>query len=194
MTGTFIDYTAPFVILDVKGIGYKICVSPVFSPPSTHQKLKLFTSFIVRENNQSLYGFTNRHQKSLFEVLITVSGVGPKTAIAILGSLPQEKLIQAIHSKDITQICKAPGIGKKTAERLILEVQDKLPHYFPSTKESIHNASTRTLDDQLLLDALSALMNLGYNKKIAEKALHKTMQDHPVRDLSVLIRNSLKFI
>lgn len=186
--------TSPlYVIIETHGVGYKL-----FIPTSTHvllpqegAELLFFTSFVVREFSHSLYGFLVELEKDLFELLLNITGIGPKIALAILSHLSPDQFYEAISNNDLPQICKIPGIGKKSAERLVIETRDKLTYLFPKKNLSANKLSASSL----ILDAMSALINLGYNQATAEKALKKTMNDLPEsQDLAKLITTSLNYI
>lgn len=186
-----------YAILDVQGIGYKILI-----PHSTYTKLidalnsdtLLYTSFVVRENFQGLYGFAVEDERNLFEVLIEISGVGPKTALNLIGHLSISELQQVILREDTHTLSKVPGIGKKTSERLLVELRNKLDAFF--TKSPLDHAIRTPLDpkNQKLQDALKALINLGYNHATAQKALKKSLEFSETSDLSGLIAIALKHV
>lgn len=145
----------------------------------------IYLSFIIREYSQTLYGFVNENERSLFELLLNVSGIGPKVALTIVSNTTSDKLINAILRKDITSLCKIPGIGKKTAERMFLELKDSLGSF-------VHSASSLS-ENQTLLDAISALINLGYSQSSAEKAVKAAIEGQQTSlDLASLIAVCLK--
>ncbi|HLW86244.1 MAG TPA: Holliday junction branch migration protein RuvA [Candidatus Sulfotelmatobacter sp.] len=154
-------------IVETGGVGYDITISvPTFSDlPALGTEVSLHIHTHVREDLIALYGFLRPSEKLLFEKLITVSGIGPKLAITILSGMPAEEVVRAIRGNDITRLTRIPGIGKKTAERMVLELRDKLPEAGPSAEPALH-AMSATEED-----VLSALVNLGYQRVAAEKAL-----------------------
>jgi len=179
------------VVIDVGGIGYQILIPPnhYAKMPAKGKKVKVFTSFIVREQSQTLYGFLNKEDRSLFEVLTTVSGIGPKTALGIVGSLESAALVTAVRTEDIQVLCKVPGIGKKTAERLIIEIRDKLPNMFQRTLSQ----AALPESSQTIQDALNALINLGYTQNTAQNAMKKTVASlGEESDLATMITTALK--
>jgi holliday junction DNA helicase RuvA len=155
------------VILETMGVGYDVTISvPTFSElPPTGSEVSLHIHTHVREDQIALYGFLRHEEKQLFEKLITVSGIGPKLAITILSGMPAEEMTGAIRGNDVARLTKIPGIGKKTAERMVLELRDKLP-----TSDADQVLAVPSLS-ALQEDVLSALMNLGYQRPAAEKAL-----------------------
>ena len=155
------------VIVETGGVGYDVTVSvPTFSElPPLGSEVALHIHTHVREDQIALYGFLRAEEKELFEKLITVSGIGPKLAITILSGMPAEDMINAIRGNDVARLTKIPGIGRKTAERLVLELRDKLPVQGGDVKAAVPTMSATQED------VLSALMNLGYQRPAAEKAV-----------------------
>ena len=154
-------------IVETGGVGYDITISvPTFSDlPPTGSEVALYIHTHVREDQLALYGFLRAGEKQLFEKLITVSGIGPKLAITILSGMPADDMVNAIRGNDVARLTKIPGIGKKTAERMTLELRDKLPLMGDQAAAAV--ASLSPVQD----DVLSALVNLGYQRPTAEKVL-----------------------
>src|SRR5206468_1089956 len=154
-------------IVEAAGVGYDITISvPTFSDlPGVGGDVALHIHTHVREDMLALYGFLRSAEKTLFEKLITVSGIGPKLAITILSGMAADEMVNAIRGNDIARLTRIPGIGKKTAERMVLELRDKLP-----IEKAGEVAAMPTLSP-VEEDVLSALMNLGYQRASAEKAL-----------------------
>jgi Holliday junction DNA helicase RuvA len=161
------------VVVETAGVGYEASISiPTFSAlPECGVEVALHIHTHVREDQIALYGFVQSSEKKLFEKLITVSGIGPKLAITILSGMAAQDLTRAIRGNDLARLTKIPGIGKKTAERMVLELRDKLPE----VSEAPARAATTMTGVQE--DVLSALVNLGYQKAAAEKALEKSRLD-----------------
>lgn len=155
------------VIVETMGVGYDVIISvPTFSElPSLGSEVALHIHTHVREDQIALYGFLRPEEKQLFEKLITVSGIGPKLAITILSGMPVEEMTGAIRGNDVVRLTKIPGIGRKTAERMVLELRDKLP---PVGSEQVQVVPALSAVQE---DVLSALVNLGYQRPVAEKAL-----------------------
>lgn len=197
--GILIEATISNVILEAYGIGYKIHtpVNLLSQLPQIEEKIFLHTSFVIRENSQTLYGFLSSQERDLFETLQGVTGIGPKVALCIIGHITTKCLALAISQGDIVAISKIPGIGKKTAERLIIEMRDKVNTLFPSHDFSEYAVQV-PLDpkNQAINDAMSALINLGYNQLTAQKAIKKTLKDlgDGNLDLGVLITTALQNI
>lgn len=175
--GKLVDCSPSKAIIDVNNVGYRIIIpTSLFGKlPPLGSELLLYTSFIMREPSHYLYGFASIQERDLFEVLIGISGIGPKSAVALISCLSHKNLVNAIITNDIKTISKTPGIGKKTAERLILEIKDKLPEMFPTKNLVLHNIDTSKVDVSTAEDAISALINLGYNNSVAEKAVSKAI-------------------
>jgi holliday junction DNA helicase RuvA len=155
------------VIVDAMGVGYDVTISvPTFSElPPAGGEVSLHIHTHVREDQIALYGFIRPEEKHLFEKLISVSGIGPKLAITILSGMPTSDMTSAIRGNDVARLTKIPGIGRKTAERMVLELRDKLP---PAGTDQVHVMPSLSAVQE---DVLSALMNLGYQRASAEKAL-----------------------
>ncbi len=190
-------YSSPvYVVVEAGGIGYQIQISAnsLGRLPQLNTMLQLHTSYVVREQSQTLYGFHTAQERDLFELLLGVSGVGPKLALSIIGHLTTQALQQAITQNDIPTLCRVPGIGKKSAERLIIELRDKIPDHLPNLPKdlaiSMNDGST-----QKIRDAMGALVNLGYHQLAAQKAIKKSLEELPEdSDLATLITNSLQQI
>ncbi len=155
------------VIVEAMGVGYDVTISvPTFSElPPAGSEVSLHIHTHVREDQIALYGFLRPEEKHLFEKLISVSGIGPKVAITILSGMPTDEMTAAIRGNDVARLTKIPGIGRKTAERMVLELRDKLP---PVGTDQVHVMPSLSAIQE---DVLSALMNLGYQRSSAEKAL-----------------------
>jgi holliday junction DNA helicase RuvA len=153
-------------IVETGGVGYDVGISvPTFSGlPQIGSDLALYIHTHVREDQIALYGFLTPSEKQLFEKLITVSGIGPKLAITILSGMPADEMTAAIRGGDVARLTRIPGIGKKTAERMVLELRDKLP---TESKETSAPAVRSAMEE----DVFSALLNLGYPRVAVEKAM-----------------------
>jgi Holliday junction DNA helicase RuvA len=183
------------VTIEVHGIGYRVIVpANVLSKlPHIGESLMLHTSFVIRENAQALYGFMSEQDRDLFEAFLNVSGIGPKIALSLIGHMSVHDIGNAILRSDIAMICKVPGIGKKTAERLIIEMRDKLPALLPPMPSGMAFAMPVDPQSRVIQDAMSALIHLGYNQATAQKAIKKTLNEEPaIEDLPTLITAALK--
>ncbi|NGX32514.1 MAG: Holliday junction ATP-dependent DNA helicase RuvA [Candidatus Anoxychlamydiales bacterium] len=189
--GKLIEVDTQKAIIDVNGVGYKVYIpASIYQDLIDKDQITLHTSYIVKEDSQTLFGFLTKLQRNVFEMLTTVSGIGAKTAILLLGHLEIDNLHIAIQNADIRLISKVPGIGKKTAERLILELRDKFKNL------NYKYCDNTNLDKKTTIasDAIAALMNLGYNPSQAQKAVKSAIQDLDEVDLSSLITKALRSI
>jgi len=162
-------------IVETAGVGYDVTISiPTFSElTSVGSEVALHIHTHVREDQLALYGFGRPEEKQLFEKLITVSGIGPKLGITILSGMPADDMVSAIRENDIARLTRIPGIGKKTAERMVLELRDKLP---PQGADQVREVPALSATQE---DVLSALVNLGYQRVAAEKALSSVEKNGP---------------
>lgn len=172
-------------IVEAGGVGYDVTITvPTFSElPSEGAEVSLHIHTHVREDALALYGFLRAEEKQLFEKLITVSGIGPKLAITILSGMPVAEMVGSIKGNDIARLTKIPGIGKKTAERMVVELRDKLDKFGASQPV----VTTSPIED----DVLSALMNLGYQRPAAERALAVASRNGGKGDFDLLFREAL---
>ena len=188
LRGTLFSKHPNQAIVETHGVGYDVVISvPTFSDlPAPGGEVALYIHTHVREDALSLYGFLRMSEKLLFEKLLTVSGIGPKLAITILSGMPADEMVGAIRGADLARLTRIPGIGKKTAERMVLELRDKLPAIAGSPEVSLAAASP------LEEDVLSALVNLGYQRSAAEKALQaSTRPDQAAQNFDLLFREAL---
>src|ERR1700745_1549533 len=174
-------------IVETAGVGYDVTISvPTFSDlPAVGGEIALHIHTHVREDTIALYGFLRSAEKLLFEKLITVSGIGPKLAITILSGMPADEMVGAIRGNDVARLTRIPGIGKKTAERMVLELRDKLPEA-SAAKIAAPPPISATEED-----VLSALVNLGYQRAAAEKALDASMKNAKGGSFDALFRATL---
>jgi Holliday junction DNA helicase RuvA len=174
-------------IVETGGVGYDVTISvPTFSDlPAIGGEVTLHIHTHVREDLIALYGFLRPAEKRLFEKLITVSGIGPKLAITILSGMAADEMVNAIRSNDVARLTRIPGIGKKTAERMVLELRDKLPT--EGVGESVVMPTMSAVEE----DVLSALMNLGYQRAAAERALASVEKNGKTSSFEVMFRQTL---
>jgi len=174
------------VIVETGGVGYDVTISvPTFSDlPAVGSEVALHVHTHVREDLIALYGFLRPAEKQLFEKLITVSGIGPKLAITILSGMQADEMVAAIRGNDVGRLTRIPGIGRKTAERIVLELHDKLPPPGPT-------APTAPALNAVEEDVLSALANLGYQRAAAEKALAAIARDGNAQSFDRMFRSVL---
>jgi len=187
LRGILLDKHPNQAIIETGGVGYDVTISvPTFSEMSqvgTEISLHIYTH--VREDALALYGFGRPEEKQLFEKLLTVSGIGPKLAITILSGMAADEMARAIRANDVARLTKIPGIGRKTAERMVLELRDKLP---PAGAEAITQIPSLTAVQE---DVLSALTNLGYQRPLAEKAVATVSRNGKSGPFETMFRDAL---
>jgi Holliday junction DNA helicase RuvA len=179
------------IIVDVSGTGYDVQVplSTFYGLGEAGSEIALRIHTHVREEALALYGFATRLEQDLFERLIGISGIGPKLALAVLSGIEPAELIRAIERGDVARLTGIPGVGKKTSERIVLELKDRLPRMQPATAAS----GVEVLDAPALRDdVLSALMNLGYHRPLAEKAVEAAIKATPGGDFEPTLRQALR--
>lgn len=187
ITGILLEKNPPQVVVDVNGVGYEIDVpmSTFYNLPKIHEKVVLFTHLVVREDAQLLYGFGTEAERATFRQLLKVSGVGPKVGLAVLSGMSVNDLAEAVATQESGRLTKVPGIGKKTAERLLLELKDRLK---VDVRISVGGEPQPPSSGA---DILNALISLGYNEKEALYAIRQLSSDVTVSDG---IRQALKLL
>lgn len=192
ITGVLIEKQAPTIVIDLQGLGYEVQVpmSTVYQLPELGQVVTLHTHFVVREDAQLLYGFADQQERSLFRALIKVNGVGPKLALTILSGIETDDFVRCVRDDDTATLVRLPGVGKKTAERLLIEMRDRLKDWHLPGSDLLSEATPAPAVD-LLLDAESALIALGYKPTEASKAI-AAANDGTIASSEELIRRALK--
>jgi Holliday junction DNA helicase RuvA len=191
LRGALLEKHPSRIVVDVAGVGYDVQV-PLstfygLGEPGANVTLRIHTH--VREDVIALYGFSTPLEQDLFERLISISGIGPKLALAVLSGIEPGELIRAIRAQDVVRLTAIPGIGKKTAERIGLELKDRLPQ--PALATGPATPAARP-EDQLRDDLLSALLNLGYQRPPAEKAIDKVLKTSPPPGFEQALRDVLR--
>jgi len=183
IAGILVEKNFPQVIVSCNGVGYEIDVpmSTFYPLPRTGEEVTLLTHLVVREDAHLLYGFLTAGERAAFRQLLKISGVGPKVALSVLSGLSVEDLSAAVASEDSARLQKVPGIGKKTAERLVLELRDKLPKALPGVAGPDASSASS--------DVVNALLGLGYNEREAQAAVKSLPPDLQIADA---IRQALK--
>jgi holliday junction DNA helicase RuvA len=176
------------IVVDVAGVGYDVAV-PLstfygLGEPGSEIALRIHTH--VREDALALYGFATRIEQDLFERLIGVSGIGPKVALAVLSGIEPSELVRAIERGDLARLTAIPGVGKKTSERIVLELKDRLP------RTDVAPAAGAAVASTVRDDVLSALMNLGYHRPLAEKAVESAVKGLPGGDFERMLKQALR--
>jgi Holliday junction DNA helicase RuvA len=199
LRGLLIEKQPPLLVLDVQGVGYEVFapLSTFYHLPDSDQEVKLLTHLIVREDAHTLYGFLTESERWLFRALIRVSGLGPKIALSILSSMDLTTFVQCIHDNDISRLIRIPGVGKKTAERLIVEMRDRLENWRTSATTSQNSAQPHPGNSPLTQgittpvdDAISALIALGYKAQEAQRWVQAVAEEGLTSE--VLIRRALQ--
>jgi len=184
LSGKVISSKPTKILLDVNGVGYVIFISiNTFEKISNKEKVSLYIHTNVKEDSITLYGFHNESEKEIFELLISISGIGPKLALGVLSGIQTEDLKDAILNGDISRIVAIPGIGKKTADRLILELKSKVGDARIDGEPVVHHGVKQ--------EAVSALTTLGYNYATSEKIVRQILSSSPTCTLEELIKSSL---
>jgi Holliday junction DNA helicase RuvA len=191
LTGSIAEKTPSRVIVDVAGVGYDVLVplSTFYGLGETGARVTLRIHTHVREDLIALYGFLSRLEQELFERLISINGVGPKLALAVLSGIEPAELIRAVRTQDVARLTRIPGVGKKTAERIGLELKDRLPASLQIAEPA---AAASTPGDQLRDDLLSALVNLGYHRPVAEKSVEKVLHAQPEARFETALKDVLR--
>lgn len=196
LNGVVADKGQNTLVIDVNGVGYLLSVSmnTLQETPPVGEKMKVYTHFSVREDAVDLFGFATQEEKSMFTRLLTVSGIGPKVALSILGAIPLRDLTLAIITGDITSLSRAPGVGKKTAQRLALELKEKVEQsdldYTPAS-----GAPVTAVQEDAAQEALAALQSLGYTPAEAARAVSqvKGQSDSANELVRLALRNMAGF-
>lgn len=197
LSGTLLSKQATSVILDVSGVGYEVSI-----PLSTFYELEDAGSTVqlriythVREDALQLYGFKTARERELFLRLISVSGIGPKLGITLLSGMSADEMISSIRTNNLAKLTLIPGVGRKTAERLVMELRDKVASLSAEVEEELGtktDAAAVPTEDSMRADALSALLNLGYQRNAAEKAVTAAMSETSDVSVESILRSSLR--
>lgn len=198
LSGKLLEKEANSVIVDVNGVGYEVAIplSTFYELGEIGSDVQLRIYTYVREDTLSLFGFKSLREKELFLKLISVSGIGAKSGIGILSGMSADEIINAIRSNNLVRLNSIPGIGKKTAERIVIELRDKINSISAGTVETSQTSETPTIPsgNEVYDDAVSALKNLGYQRQFAEKALNQAMQEGTEMSVQKLLRRSLQLL
>jgi len=184
--GKILDKKPTKLLIDVNGVGYLINISiNTFEKINEQEEVALFTHLHVKEDALDLYGFYSIAEKEMFELLISISGIGPKSAQSILSGIQIEDLKEALKTANISRLISIPGIGRKTAERMMIELRDKVDSV------SIDSENVSTTSSSVRNDAIAALVNLGYNQKVSERIIRAILDLKPNSTIEDLIREAL---
>ena len=190
ISGILIEKNPPSITVDVQGLGYEVDVpmSTFYNLPATGEKVSLHTHLIVREDGHYLYGFASQDERAAFRQLLKISGIGARTALAVLSGMSVTELAQAVTLQETGRLTKVPGIGKKTAERLLLELRDRLPKMLATGATKVGSGDTAS---DAVSDIMNALLALGYNEREALGAMKGLTAEVSVSDG---IRAALKLL
>lgn len=193
LKGILLQKQPPFLLLDVNGVGYELeaPMSTFYNLPAEFEAVSLFAHLVVREDAQLLYGFSDQGQRELFRSLLKINGIGPRVALAILSTLSASEFVTCIQHEDAATLTRVPGIGKKTAERMIIDMRDRIEGLGITGFESGVPHSLETVDNPVQ-DAIGALIALGYKPAEATRAVDTIKDQSEKRD--DLIRNALQFL
>lgn len=196
LKGILLEKQPPHVLLDVQGVGYELDapMSTFYKLPTLGEMVTLHTHMVVREDAQLLYAFAEKRERELFRELIRLNGVGPKLALALMSGLEVDELIRAVQAQDTSALVRVPGVGKKTAERLLIELRDRFKAWetLPGSFKPLARAITDLVPDSHTGDAVSALISLGYKPQEASRAIAAVEEEGLSSE--ELIRRALKRI
>ncbi|GED22449.1 Holliday junction branch migration protein RuvA [Halomonas halmophila] len=176
LRGTLLEKQPPWLVVDVGGVGYELeaSMTTLLALPESGEELALYTHLSVRDDAHLLYGFAREQERSLFRALIKVNGIGPKLALAILSGMDEDAFIRCVMDDDIKSLTRLPGVGRKTAERLVIEMRDRFPHWQADPQgavESVGATPSQPAAKEPLADAEAALISLGYKSTEASRML-----------------------
>lgn len=199
LSGKLLEKEANLVIIDVGGVGYEVIIplSTFYDLGEIGEDVSLRIFTYVREDALQLFGFKTVRERELFLLLISVSGIGPKSAVTALSGMSADEIIGAIRQNNLARLNSIPGVGKKTAERLVIELRDKIAKLSAVSSEEMKaegKTSVQISGDDVYEDAISALVNLGYHINAAEKALKQAMQEGTEMSVQKLLRRSLQLL
>lgn len=202
LSGTLVEKYLPEILIECAGVGYEVTMpmTSIYALPELNEQAVIYTHFVVREDAQLLYGFVNTTERKLFRLLIKVNGVGPKLALAVLSAMSADQFVSCVTHDDVSGIVKIPGVGKKTAERLLIEMRDRLKDWQITSRTPATDAMPIQLNAQDTFihapvvnnkgDAINALISLGYKQVQADKAVKQVYSDGMTSE--DIIRLSLK--
>jgi holliday junction DNA helicase RuvA len=190
LTGVLVSKRAPQILIDCHGVGYEADVSMTtyYQLPEAGEKISIWTHLLIKDDAHSLVGFTTEQERRLFRQLIRINGVGPKMALTILSGIDEAQFALCVSNNDVAMLTRLPGVGKKTAERLIIEMRDKLDDVVPADSA----AATAVAGPSMSGEAVEALLALGYKAADAEKMIQRAQQAGSHASASELIRSALQ--
>ena len=196
LTGTLVTKAVDHVVLDVRDVGYRVSIplSTYYDLPEINASVSILVHTYVREDTLQLFGFLTADERNLFDALLRVTKVGPKLALAMLSGMSADDLQQAIIEGDVPRLSAVPGVGRKTAERIVLELRDKLAKGQPEWADGLR---PRGHTQEVVADAVTALQNLGYPRVVAERAMRQVLrpaESEQTPALKDLLRDALRFL
>ena len=196
LTGTLVTKAVDHVVLDVRDVGYRVAIplSTYYDLPEINASVSILVHTYVREDTLQLFGFLTADERNLFDALLRVTKVGPKLALAMLSGMSADDLQQAIIEGDVPRLSAVPGVGRKTAERIVLELRDKLAKGQPEWADGLR---PRGHTQEVVADAVTALQNLGYPRVVAERAMRQVLrptESERTPALKDLLRDALRFL
>ncbi len=199
LSGKLVEKEANSVIVETNGVGYEVMIplSTFYDLGEVEEQVSLRIFTYVREDAFQLFGFKTVRERELFLLLISVSGIGPKSAITALSGMSADEIIGAIRQNNLARLNSIPGVGRKTAERLVIELRDKIAKLSAVSSAEMRAegvVSAQASEGDVYEDALSALVNLGYQRNAAEKSLKQAMQDGTEMSVQKLLRRSLQLL
>jgi holliday junction DNA helicase RuvA len=199
LAGTLLDKQPGSAIVDVGGVGYQVSIplSTYYELGDTGGRVELHVHTHVREDALALFGFHTVFEKEIFSRLIGVSGIGPRTALAVLSGMGAGSLLEAVRARDVARLSSVPGIGRKTAERIVVDLADRIESLSPPLEAgTAKGVATRGATPDLRQDLVSALVNLGYNARVAADAAGRVLKatDAPPPPFQVLLRETLRIL
>jgi Holliday junction DNA helicase RuvA len=204
LSGTLVEKFPPEILIECAGVGYEVTMpmTSIYALPELHEQATIYTHFVVREDAQLLYGFANTTERKLFRLLIKVNGVGPKLALAVLSAMSADQFVSCVAHDDVSGIVKIPGVGKKTAERLLIEMRDRLKDWQITSLTPATDAMPVQLTTENTFvndpfrnnkgDATNALISLGYKQVQADKAVKQVYTEGMSSEN--IIRHALKYM
>lgn len=192
--GVLLEKQAPELLIDIQGLAYEVQapMTTIYQLPEIGQSVTLYTHFVVREDAQLLYGFSDIRERLMFRTLIKVNGVGPKLALTILSGIESDDFVRCVRDNDAATLVRLPGVGKKTAERLLVEMRDRLKDWSVENSNNISNKTINQTTSNTRDEAESALVSLGYKPQDASKAITAVYEQGAGSSSEQLIRMALK--
>lgn len=194
LTGVLVHKSPTVLLVDVSGVGYEVTVplSTYYQLPETGLRCELLIHTHVREDNLQLFGFHTSRERQIFLKLISVAGIGPRLALTILSGLSTDEIVQSIRGNDVARLIAVPGIGRKTAERMVVELKDKLPEWIASDGSVESPGAAASGESPVKEDVISALVNLGYQRALAERTVSAALRSQSDHSTTALLKASLK--